>query len=165
MAKRRRRRPPVIDPTANVIALSQAANKRVDDLSAAADALERERIRRVEDLSFLRAEHNRQIMDIHAHHDEQLHDMEMRAINGLGQRTMALEKSSYESSGKGQGISATWAAVLGAAGLASTLILIGLFVFGGRSNNTTPTAPQQPTYSPAAPGTMVPSQPTQPAAR
>lgn len=164
MAKRRRRRPPVIDPTANVIALSQAASKRTDDLAAASEALERERIRRVEDLSYLRAEHNRQIMDIHARHDEQLHDMEMRAINGLGQRTMALEKSSYESSGKGQGISATWAAVIGAAGLAGTLIMIGLFVFGGRGN-TASTTPQQPTYAPAAPGTLVPSQPAQPTAR
>ena len=73
----------VIDPTKNVLDLTDAANRRQDDLremynrfiEASIQRLE-ETVRRVEQLSELRADHAREIGAIHQSHDREIHKME-----------------------------------------------------------------------------------------
>jgi len=73
----------VIDPTKNVLDLTAAANKRQDDLRNAHDLLIaaeirrlEESVKRVEQVSELRAEHAREIGLIHQSHDREIHKME-----------------------------------------------------------------------------------------
>jgi len=74
---------PVIDPTKNVLDLTDAANKRQDDLremynrfiEASIQRLD-ETVRRVEQVSELRAEHAREISLVHQAHDREIHKME-----------------------------------------------------------------------------------------
>jgi hypothetical protein len=74
---------PVIDPTKNVLDLTNAANKRQDDLremhnrflEAEFGRLE-ETVKRVEQVSDLRAEHAREVNQIHQRHDREIHKME-----------------------------------------------------------------------------------------
>jgi len=74
---------PVIDPTKNVLDLTNAANKRQDDLRemynryivAEIGRIE-ETVKRVEQLSDLRAEHAREVNLIHQSHDREIHKME-----------------------------------------------------------------------------------------
>jgi hypothetical protein len=74
---------PVIDPTKNVLDLTNAANKRQDDLRemynrfmGAEIARLEERTKRVEQISDLRAEHAREVNMIHQSHDREIHKME-----------------------------------------------------------------------------------------
>lgn len=74
---------PVIDPTKNVLDLTAAANKRQDDLRNAHDLLIaaeirrlEESVRRVEQVSELRAAHAREVGLIHQGHDREIHKME-----------------------------------------------------------------------------------------
>lgn len=74
---------PVIDPTKNVLDLTAAANKRQDDLREAHDLLIaaeirrlEESVRRVEQVSELRASHAREVGLIHQAHDREIHKME-----------------------------------------------------------------------------------------
>jgi hypothetical protein len=74
---------PVIDPTKNVLDLTNAANKRQDDLremhnryiAAKIDQLQ-ETVKRVEQVSELRADHAREVSLIHQAHDREIHKME-----------------------------------------------------------------------------------------
>ena len=74
---------PVIDPTKNVLDLVDAANRRQDDLremhnrylEAEFKRLE-ETVRRVEQVSELRAEFARDVTLIHQSHDREIHKME-----------------------------------------------------------------------------------------
>jgi hypothetical protein len=62
--------------------------------------------------------------------------------------------------GKSEGVSASWAVLLGAAALIATLIVIGAFVFDEDPAPAQGPAPQV-FYVPAAPGTLIPSQSSQ----
>ncbi len=150
----------VIDPTENVKALVIAENKRQDDLAELRNILEMERIKRVEDLQKMLADHTLEIARLHQNHDDQMHSSEAQIGKEIANRVSALERVTAEGKGKGEGMGATWAALIGAAGLAGTLIMIGLFVFGGRvAGNTTNDRPVS--YSPAPAGTMVPNNQSQ----
>jgi hypothetical protein len=159
----------VLDPTANVLALVKAANERRDDLSALGDLYTAERIRRVEDLGnkdvkhalFLikiHAEHGKELQKLHAGYDEKLHAIQTADINAINGRLGPLEKIVFENAAKGVGVSTAWTVLLSSVSLIATLIVIGLFVFNGRS---VPAVVPQVTYTPAAPGTMIPSSPVQ----
>jgi hypothetical protein len=74
---------PVIDPTKNVLDLTNAANKRQDDLremynrfiEASIRRLD-ETVRRVEQIADLRAQHAHDVSMIHQAHDREIHKME-----------------------------------------------------------------------------------------
>jgi len=83
---------PVIDPTKNVLDLVDAANRRQDDLremhnrflEAEFRRLE-ETVRRVEQLSELRAEFAREVSLIHQSHDREIHKMEQDKLAAFRQ--------------------------------------------------------------------------------
>lgn len=78
---------PIIDPTANVIALNDAGHKRQDDLremhnrylEAKIEGL-KERVMRVEQVSALRSSHAEAIGIIHQAHDREIHKMEQEKL-------------------------------------------------------------------------------------
>jgi len=59
---------PVVDPTANVLALSEASNKRQDDLRGAFNELQDEKIKRLEDAN----RHLQQVSDIRSSHQDSI---------------------------------------------------------------------------------------------
>jgi len=162
---------PVLDPTANVLALVKAANERRDDLSTLGALLTEAQIRRVEDLEVkdiryalaaikTNAAHVKELSDIRAAYDEKLRTVTTTSIESLTARVGPLEKIVAETAAKGVGVATAWGVLIGAVSLIATLILIGLFVFNGRTATPAPTP--QVYYAPAAPGTMIPSSPVQP---
>jgi len=151
---------PVLDPTANVLGLVEAANKRTDDLALLRDKLLDEKERRLSELEIkdaahaeamgnLREKYAKELGDKVAGHRDQLYEGLMKQITELTARIGPLEKASYENTASKSGVASAWGALLGGAGLIGTLIMIGLFVFTGH-----------PTVAPSAPVAVVP--PTQP---
>jgi hypothetical protein len=168
---------PVLDPTANVLALVAASIKRQDDLGALTDTLTLERIKRVEDLQIkdyahgmamlrLSTEHAKEVREIRGSANEKLIGLIIDAIDKLTLRVGPLEKAVAESQAKGVGVANAWGFMVGGAGLFATLIMIGLFLFNGKTAPTTANVPTpQVVLVPAAPGTMVQSSPQQAPAR
>ena len=75
-----------------------------------------------------------------------------QTVAEISKRVAALEQTSYASSGKSAGMSASWGVLIGVATLVAALIGIGTFIF-------LRPASQQPQiiYAPASPGTLLPS--------
>jgi len=192
---------PVIDPTANVIALNDAATKRQDDLRAAHQRYVDAQIAHVKEIGELRASHAKEIRQLETERLNSIRSVDVaggereakRALDAVqalaatsatntetlrnavtssataiakqtaetfaevSARLAALERSSYEGkgkeavadpalvalvqevkslatsvstgSGKSQGISAVWAAVVVSVGLLGTLLGIGSFIY------------------------------------
>jgi len=80
---------PVIDPTANVIALTEAATLRQDDLRKAQDQLTEEKIRSVKDLMALRAEHAGEMRRAEAARIDQTRQVDMLAVSTAAERSSA----------------------------------------------------------------------------
>jgi light-regulated signal transduction histidine kinase (bacteriophytochrome) len=76
---------PVVDPTANVIALNEAANKRQDDLREAANKYLEAENRHVAAMAELRAEHVEQTAMLRAEHALQLSSAESKRIDSIRQ--------------------------------------------------------------------------------
>jgi hypothetical protein len=76
---------PVVDPTANVIALTEAANKRQDDLREAQDLLNAEKIRAIKEIVDLRAAHTQETSMLRAEHAKELNAMESNRLNAIRQ--------------------------------------------------------------------------------
>lgn len=74
---------PVVDPTENVKALSEAANKRQDDLRTASDVLNAEKIAHIKDVSELRASGQKQLSDEREAHQKELSKAESDRINAI----------------------------------------------------------------------------------
>jgi hypothetical protein len=192
---------PVIDPTENVISLTEAANKRQDDLREAQDKYTTAEIRHLQQIGALRAEHAREIREMESRRLDAIRQVDVNAVkteadralaaiqtlaatttvnaetlrnaltataaaiakqtsdtvSQITERIAALEKSSYEGSGKArvadpmmaemvlelkslresrstgagksEGISVFWGVLIAAAGLLLTLLSIGAIVF------------------------------------
>jgi len=73
----------VIDPTANVISLTEAANKRQDDLREMHNQLIHSEVRRLEQLVELRAEHADKVTRLHQEHDREIHRAEQDRLNSI----------------------------------------------------------------------------------
>jgi hypothetical protein len=198
---------PVLDPTENVKALSEAANKRQDDLREAENR--RQNDLRDSEARLYRAEmgalttivdiygrHAREKDDLRAYYEKMIRDLDksnqvairqidVSAVSALAvtttttaeslrslvqntattiatqtantfqlviDRVAALEKTSYEGSGKSTGTAATWTAIFGGF-LILSAVVGALAFFLGRGGNNTPvgTTPPQIIYVQPAP--------------
>lgn len=74
---------PVVDPTANVQALSEASNKRQDDLRDAQNVLLAAQIHRLESMAILRAEHAKEIRQLEAEHNASLRRAESARLDSI----------------------------------------------------------------------------------
>jgi hypothetical protein len=78
---------PVIDPTANVLAILETAVKRIDDLREAEirrlDAVHNASHKRNDDLRLLEFQCIREVADLRAHYDEQLRKAESDRIDAI----------------------------------------------------------------------------------
>ncbi len=89
----------VIDPTANVIALSVAANKRQDDLREASERLSATQVSYLENIIDIRTTHMREVSALQAAHERELQRAEIdrqtsiRAIDVAGLQNLALRSS------------------------------------------------------------------------
>lgn len=70
----------VIDPSENVKSLNEAGLRRQDDLRDMHDRYVGAEIRRLEQISELRAEHAREVNIIHQSHDREIHKMEQEKL-------------------------------------------------------------------------------------
>lgn len=80
---------PVIDPTENVKALSEAANKRQDDLRAAQDALTNEKIQRLEKLLEIQMQHAKEIRLLESDRLDKIRQVDVLAVNTAADRSLA----------------------------------------------------------------------------
>lgn len=195
---------PVVDPTENVIALTEAANKRQDDLRELNNKLFDCKADCLETVSNIRADHAKELRMQEVRWSEELEkrakeirESESNRLNAIRQvdvlavntaadraaaaiqalaatttanaenlrnalnstattiatqtsntvqqiteRLAALEKSSYEGKGKGEGIGATWGVLIAVAGVVISLVTVisGVFLF--RQPAAVPQAPQ-----------------------
>lgn len=76
---------PTIDPTANVIALTEAANQRQDDLRAAAKELSDAKIEHQKEISDLRSEHQKEIRKLDRVHQEKIAKAESGRLDSIRQ--------------------------------------------------------------------------------
>jgi hypothetical protein len=76
---------PTIDPTANVIALNSAANKRQDDLRDASDKFNAAAILNMKDTNGLHMIYMREISLIHERYSQQLRTAESDRLNSIRQ--------------------------------------------------------------------------------
>lgn len=74
---------PVYDPSANVLALVEAANRRQDDLRFYSERLSDARLAGTEALAVLRADHFRDVTMIHSQHDREIHRAESERLNSI----------------------------------------------------------------------------------
>ena len=122
----------VIDPTANVIALNEAAQKRQDDLREAEGRRIDQALKHVEEMASLREHHAWELRESEAKRLDANRQVDVLAVqtlatstraladsiaaqtantvSGLVDRLAALEKSSYTGAGKGEGGEAVKAA-------------------------------------------------------
>lgn len=77
---------PAVDPTANVIALIEAANKRQDDLRELYDRLCKAEIRRIDDIAFLRAEHAKDLARLESDRLNAIRQVDVLAVNTAAER-------------------------------------------------------------------------------
>jgi len=184
---------PVIDPTANVIALSQAANKRQDDLReaenqrqddlrAASSRIYQVEMRSLETIVDIYGRHAKELDEIRAYYAKEIRDLDSKnqaairqidvaALHSLAQtsaqtaeslrslvqntaatvatqtantfqlvidRVAALEKTSYEGSGRSTGTASTWAAIFGGFLILSAVVGALAFFFGRSGNSSQP---------------------------
>ena len=73
----------IIDPSENVKALNEAAQKRQDDLRIAGDAINALRYTHLRDLTDLRAEHAEKLAALRADNDERLRIAEAKRIDAI----------------------------------------------------------------------------------
>lgn len=79
----------VIDPTANVISLVEAGQTRQDDLRAAQNALTAEKVRHVEAMAQLRAEHSREIRQSETDRLDKIRQVDVLAVSTAADRAQA----------------------------------------------------------------------------
>lgn len=75
----------VVDPTANVIALNEAANKRQDDLRMAAKELADAKIAHQKEISDLRALHQNAMAELREQHQDRMAEAEAGRLNSIRQ--------------------------------------------------------------------------------
>jgi hypothetical protein len=173
-----KRRPPKIDPTQNVKDLSTADSKRQDDLRAEAEKLSTLRAEHVKELAAVRGEYERvlhrlenaaflkteaeiklRMHELETNFATELHRAEARVtekVDPLTLRVTQLELGASGSGGKEQGIKLSGNLVV-----AVVLVLSALPTILSIFNRATQQAqsPPQIIYTPAPPGTLVPSSP------
>ena len=76
---------PLIDPTANVIALNKAGHIRQDDLRKAERRYIESELLRVEAIANLKADHTKEIAQLHQIHDYAIHKAEAGRLDALRQ--------------------------------------------------------------------------------
>jgi len=76
---------PVVDPTANVLQLVEAANRRQDDLRSAQNELIREQNRATKELMDVHAAHQAEVARLRAEHIKELGAMESNRLNAIRQ--------------------------------------------------------------------------------
>jgi hypothetical protein len=76
---------PVIDPTANVIALTDAANRRQDDLRALNDKLTDAKLAHLKEVSDLRSHHAEEMGKIREEHQEKIAKAEAARLDSIRQ--------------------------------------------------------------------------------
>jgi len=91
---------PAIDPTANVIALNEAAVRRQDDLRAANHKYIDAALKHVEEIAILRSQHTRELVQLRAEHQKELAALAATTVARIGDRVAALEKSSDVGAGR-----------------------------------------------------------------
>lgn len=79
---------PVVDPTANVIALNDAANQRQDDLRELTNKYTESRLSAVEALAQLRAEHAREIRLLESDRLDKIRQVDVLAGNTAADRAL-----------------------------------------------------------------------------
>lgn len=80
---------PVIDPTENVIALTQAESKRQDDLRAASDRFNQSEIQHVKELAALRSEFIKQLAEAEAKRIDAIRAVDVNAVAVASERQAA----------------------------------------------------------------------------
>lgn len=80
---------PVIDPTANVIALSLAANQRQDDLRELTNRLMDSELRRLEEKAILRAEFAKEIQALESNRLNAIRQVDVLAVSTAADRAQA----------------------------------------------------------------------------
>jgi hypothetical protein len=102
---------PAVDPTQNVIALTEAANLRQDDLRRENNARVDVEVRRLEQLSALRAEHSKTLIHLHAVHSKELSALESNRLNAIRQvDVLAVNTAADRAAAAIQALAATTAA-------------------------------------------------------
>jgi hypothetical protein len=76
---------PVIDPTENVKALSEASTTRQDDLRAAQNTLVNEQIRAIKEVVDIRARHTSEITQLRADHAKEIRGLESDRLDKIRQ--------------------------------------------------------------------------------
>jgi len=76
---------PVIDPTENVVALTQASNRRQDDLRESQNELINEKIRAIKEVVDIRAAHTAEVVNLRADHSKELGALESNRLNAIRQ--------------------------------------------------------------------------------
>jgi hypothetical protein len=119
-----------IDPTKNVIALNKASHKRQDDLRRAHEKYVNIRFGYIEEMAILRSEHRQQMADKESDRLNSIRQVDilnaqaaasqvLTAIQTLAtataannarvdERISAVQRTQYESAGKGSGLNAMW---------------------------------------------------------
>lgn len=80
---------PVIDPTANVIALTEAANQRQDDLRDMNDRRLDAAIKHMEDLAVLRETHSKEIRELESKRLDAIRQVDVLAVNTAAAQALA----------------------------------------------------------------------------
>lgn len=173
-----RRAIPIIDPTENVKALSAADTKRQDDLRLESEKLATLRAEHVKELAQIRSEYERMLhrlenaafVKTETAINVRLHEMETNfntaldraekrvteKVDPLTLRVTELEKGASGGSGKEQGIKLSGNVIIAAVLILSSLPTI-LSIFNRSTQQVQ--SPPQIIYTPAPPGTLVPSGP------
>lgn len=89
---------PVVDPTTNVIALNEAANRRQDDLREANSRRIDSELQCVKDVSNLHAAHARELVELRAEHAEKMAVAETSRLNAIRQVDAAFASATAEQS-------------------------------------------------------------------
>lgn len=79
---------PVVDPTENVIALTEAANKRQDDLRGAQDKYVEARIKHVEQIGQIRAKHSKEMRKLESDRLNAIRQVDVTAVKTEADRAL-----------------------------------------------------------------------------
>jgi hypothetical protein len=79
----------VIDPTANVQALSEASNKRQDDLREATNRLYDAKINHLEQTALLRAQHSQEMREAESDRLNSIRQVDVLAVSTAAERSLA----------------------------------------------------------------------------
>jgi hypothetical protein len=144
---------PVVDPTENVKALTEAANLRQDDLRKASDRYNQSEISHVKELAALRASYQEKLTIAEAKRIDAIRSVDVNAVaiasekqamaasvlgeqfkqyaDQINTRLSAIEKSQYEGKGKGEGNKASTVLIMAVIAMLITLIFGVLNYFKG----------------------------------